>query len=79
LDKDDYASSVSNGFIPDSLFDHFDLDVYTLSIFNMNEVLDTSPGTAILNSDKVLDTSTPDPSPKQVSDELIEISPDPIP
>jgi hypothetical protein len=34
----------------------------------MNEVLDTSPGTAMLNIDKVLDTSTPDPSPKQLSD-----------
>jgi hypothetical protein len=44
------------------------LEANTLSIFNMSEVLDTSSVTAMLNIDKVHDTSTPDPSPKQLSD-----------
>jgi hypothetical protein len=36
------VEQVSNGFIPDNFFDHFDLDAYTSLMFDIDEVFDTS-------------------------------------
>jgi hypothetical protein len=38
----DEAEQVSNGFIPDSFFDHFELDAYTSPMFDIDEVFGNS-------------------------------------
>ena len=37
----DNVEHVSNGFIPDSFFDHFDSDAYTSPMFDIDEVFET--------------------------------------
>ena len=67
LHENKYASPVSNSFIPDSFFDHFDLDAYTPPMFNVEEVLETpwdSPTET--DADESLEISTAI-SPEQVA------------
>ena len=37
----DTVEHASNGFIPDSFFDHFDSDAYTSPMFDIDEVFET--------------------------------------
>jgi hypothetical protein len=67
LDENKYTSPVSNGFIPDSFFDHFDLDAYTLPMFNVEEVLETTWDSPMENNPyELLEISTVI-TPKQVA------------